>query len=350
MALPKREFVQLAHTYKPAKHGIGGYYASEKLDGMRCYWDGGLSLNQHAINIPFANTAKDYRLKNADVMATGLWSRSGKVVRAPGWFLDKLPFGIPLDGELYLGPGRFQELVSIVKRHDADARWAMVKFKIFDVPSDTRMFQDGYIHTNIFKARYTNLYPDLRLTPRQRPRPFDQVVSFLDKVSKDWDTDLLSPVWQQRLPMQTEEAERVLQEMMYEIVEKGGEGAILRKPESIWEPKRSHNLLKVKPWADAEAKVLGYVWGKGKLEGLMGALIVEWAGKKFEISGFTNAERELNPDFNKLQVPNGSPGSVVADSRINLLFPRGSMVTFQWCGHLTDDGKPKEARYYRKPS
>jgi ATP-dependent DNA ligase len=150
--------------------------------------------------------------------------------------------------------------------------------------------------------------------------------------------------------MQTEAAEATLKEFMMEVLERGGEGAILRKPESIWEPKRSWNLLKVKPWADDEAKVLGYVWGKGKLEGLMGALVVEWAEKKFELSGFSNAERELLSEKLQCSVSDGEPGMEVPDVTFNPLFPRGSMVTFQWCGHLTDDGKPKEARYYRKPA
>ena len=39
----RREFLQLADTYNPAKHKIAGYLVSEKLDGTRCFWDGGLS-------------------------------------------------------------------------------------------------------------------------------------------------------------------------------------------------------------------------------------------------------------------------------------------------------------------
>ncbi len=41
--MPRRELLQLAHTYKPDKHKIAGWYISEKLDGTRCFWDGGLT-------------------------------------------------------------------------------------------------------------------------------------------------------------------------------------------------------------------------------------------------------------------------------------------------------------------
>ena len=78
----------------------------------------------------FANTAKDARLL-VQPIATGLWSRYAKPIHAPAWFLDQLP-EIPLDGELYLGAGEFQELISIVKQHNPDGRWANVKYMVFD--------------------------------------------------------------------------------------------------------------------------------------------------------------------------------------------------------------------------
>ena len=44
MAAPKRrEFLQLAERYDAEKHDAAGRYISEKLDGTRCFWDGGLS-------------------------------------------------------------------------------------------------------------------------------------------------------------------------------------------------------------------------------------------------------------------------------------------------------------------
>src|SRR5205823_2899933 len=42
------------------------------------------------------------------------------------------------------------------------------------------------------------------------------------------------------------------------VVALGGEGLMLRKPESEYEPGRSQTLLKVKPFDDAEATVIAH--------------------------------------------------------------------------------------------
>jgi len=342
----KRELLQLAHTFNPDKHCVGGYFASEKLDGMRCFWDGGTSRGRPSAQIPWANTAKDFRLKE-EVIATGLWSRYGKVIRAPDWFLDKLPPHIPLDGELYLGPGQFQELVSIVKRHDADNRWEFVKYCIFEIVPTDQFYLAGRINNPNYK---TDAFDGgaheaaMLLIPN---RSFERQLGVLDTLSGDFDPEHLSVVWQEKLPIQTQKAEDRVEEMMYEVQEKGGEGIILRKPESIWLPRRTQNLLKVKPVFDSEAVVTGYVWGKGKLENLMGTLVVQWQGKTFELSGFTNAERELVSTYGGGSIVGGEPGTpVAAEVCSNKHFPIGSKVTFKF-RELSNDGIPKEARYMR---
>ena len=90
----KQECVQLAQHYKPAKHFIGGWLMSEKLDGFRFIWDGGITRGMRADSISWANTTKDKTPK----YATGLWTRYHKPIYAPKWWLDQLP-EIPLDGE-----------------------------------------------------------------------------------------------------------------------------------------------------------------------------------------------------------------------------------------------------------
>ncbi len=51
----RRELLQLAHNYKPDKHKIAGWYISEKLDGTRCFWDGGLSRDVPTDQVPWAS-------------------------------------------------------------------------------------------------------------------------------------------------------------------------------------------------------------------------------------------------------------------------------------------------------
>lgn len=70
----------------------------------------------------------------------------------------------------------------------------------------------------------------------------------------------------------------------------GGEGMMIRAPESLYENRRSKALLKVKKFEDTEATVIGTEPGTGRLTGLMGAIRVrEKDGTEFKIgSGFND--------------------------------------------------------------
>ena len=95
----------LAHNYDPDKHDPTGWLMSEKLDGVRCYWNG-----------------------------SEMFTRTGKPFFAPKWWRDKLP-KIALDGELWTNRDDFQKIVSIVRKHDTEnEEWKKIKFMIFDAP------------------------------------------------------------------------------------------------------------------------------------------------------------------------------------------------------------------------
>lgn len=82
-----------------------GYWISEKLDGVRAYWDG-----QH------------------------LWFRSGHPVPAPDWFTRGFPKQA-LDGELWLGRGQFERLSGIVRTaQPVEADWRQVGYLLFELP------------------------------------------------------------------------------------------------------------------------------------------------------------------------------------------------------------------------
>jgi len=109
---------------------------------------------------------------------------------------------------------------------------------------------------------------------------------------------------------------------------------------------------------DAEGVVVGYVSGRktalgSKLLGFMGALILDYQGKRLELSGFTNEERRLGT-VGKLCDGDAArhraaryPGDEVPAWIETVAFPRGSIVTFVYRG-LSKDGIPQEARYLRK--
>lgn len=102
--------VLLAETWDNAQD-LAGWWMSEKLDGVRAYWDG-----------------------------TQFLSRQGNLYHAPDWFVAGLP-AVPLDGELWIGRKQFQRTVSIVRRQDKTELWKEVRFVVFDAPGRAEPFE-----------------------------------------------------------------------------------------------------------------------------------------------------------------------------------------------------------------
>lgn len=353
------EFLQQSHTYKPDRHKVAGNYVSEKLDGTRCFWDGGLSRDYATSSIPWANLNKKVKPR-----ATGLWSRYGNVISAPDWFLNQLP-PWPLDGELWAGRGNFQLCRSIVAKDIPDpVEWEQIQYAVFDSPSLEAVFSDRALNNTNFVKKISwmetqkfirELDPSRLAEFKSVPpkTPFNEVIAFLD-------IEVEGRIFLHRqviLPRDEALARTKLSEFMTSIVEQGGEGIVIRHPEGVWEPRRVRHVLKHKLVHDAEATVIGYTWGRetdkgSKLLGKMGALICEAGGKTFELSGFTDAEREIvyngiDPSMLRKDALEfaGEPVDRVLYNNPN--FPLGSQVTFTF-RELSDDGIPKEARYLRR--
>lgn len=84
---------------------VSGWWMSEKLDGVRGYWDG-----------------------------SRLYSRNGIRLAPPPEFIAGLP-PFPLEGELWGGRGTFEQTSAIVMRHQPHAGWRQLRFAIFDAPA-----------------------------------------------------------------------------------------------------------------------------------------------------------------------------------------------------------------------
>ena len=356
--MAKREFLQLAYDIKP-KHFVGGWLASEKLDGIRCFWDGSISSGIPAPNVPYANTAKDTKVR----FATGLWSRYGKVIQAPEWWYKQLP-PYPLDGELYTKRCDRQNLKSYVSKHTPiDSEWRNVTFRIFGMPSYEAVFADGMMNSAHFKKRFSDIMEWVK--PRidsnlVLPKTFRGECHRMQKIISP-DNEIAIVIPQRKLPLSHTTAIQDASIYLKSLGE-NAEGLILRNPESIWVPERSHNLIKIKPMKDSEAKVVGYTWGKktekgSKLLGLMGSMLLEWKATpedkivKFSISGFEESERQMHildtrPGRASTDEPYNFHGRKVSEDWQNPMFPRGTMVTFKY-RQLTRDGVPEEARYMR---
>jgi DNA ligase-1 len=362
--MAKQHFLMLAQTYDPERDGPSGWYMSEKLDGIRCFWDGGITAGIPKVDVPWANNDKDERLLEAEI-ATGLWSRYGNVIHAPTWWLEQLPPNVLLDGELYAGRGRWQFVSRTVKRIQPDDDWRSITYPVFGLPGIHEVFKTRHVKmTNMdVHIDFGACFEFIRKIGRKlyEPRvdqPFSATVVMMDR--KIPECSIAFPLLQEKLPFRLAEASEAINKRLDEVTDAGGEGLILRSPFNIWVPERVKDMLKVKPCLDAEGTVIGYVAGKetdkgSRNLGRMGSLRLRHEGPlgpvDFDISGFSDAERCLNYSGNAsesvIDFLSKRPGEVVPAHIESRLFPRGSRVTFKF-REYSDDGIPKEARYYRK--
>jgi DNA ligase-1 len=189
-----------------------------------------------------------------------LFTRGGTAVTAPAWFTAGWP-AIPMDGELWAGHGAFGTALSTVRQQrPVHTAWRGMRFMVFDLPAQT--------------GSYDARLPALRQVLAQQ------------------DPARLVPVVQSRI-----ESDGALQSRLDQIVRAGGEGLMLHRGAALYRGERNGDLLKFKPYLDADAKVVGLIPGKGKYDGQLGALLVETPqGRRFKLgTGFTDAQRREAP-------------------------------------------------------
>ena len=244
------------------------WWWSEKLDGWRAYWDG-----------------------------KRLITRSGRLLQPPEAWASRMP-STPLDGELYLGRGTLYELGGILRSKEGGGRypqWSRVRFWAFDLPQA----KGGY------PARYRRLQALVARTPKPTPL---------------------------RLVKQTPVASIPPDRLAADIMDRGGEGVVLRNVDDATQPYqrgRTADVLKVKERSAGEARVDEVVRTR---DGRLQALKVRRSGvvrsPAFHLgTGFTDAQRRRPAAFNA-----------------------GDRVTFAYTG-LTPQGVPRHATYTgRAPS
>jgi DNA ligase-1 len=234
-----------------------GRLVSEKYDGARALWDG-----------------------------SRLRFRSGLPVAAPAWFTAFLP-ATPLDGELWLGRGRFEALSAAVRRHvPDDAEWRQIRYMVFELPAAGGRFAER--------------------------------AAAIESLVRETGAPALVAVAQSRLG-----GREALRQRLAEVVRGGGEGLVLHRADAPVQSGRSGALLKLKPVQDAEAVVTAHLPGRGRHAGRLGALRVRTdEGVVFDLgTGFSDAVRQAPP-------------------------PLGSRVTFTYRGS-TEGGVPRFASFLR---
>ena len=244
--------LMLATVYRQ-QNDVTQFWVSEKLDGVRARWDGKQFI-----------------------------SRGGNVFIAPAWFVQGFP-DQPLDGELWMGRGRYEDVVAVVRKQIPDDGWKAVKFMVFDLPALSGTFTE-----RVAAMRSLTLTPYLAVVEQFRV-----------------------------------DSHQALMDRLETLIHQGGEGLMLHRQNALYHDGRSDDLLKLKPFDDAEAVVIDYKPGKGKNTGLMGSIKVRMDnGKEFYIgSGFTQLQRKNPP-------------------------PIGSRVTYRYQG-FTQAGIPRFAVFVR---
>ena len=246
----------LAET-EQGQSDVSLFLVSEKLDGVRAYWDG-----------------------------KALRTRNGNAINAPDWFTEGFP-GRALDGELWIGRGKFDALSGAVRRQAPDeTEWRTIRYLVFELPNAAGTFRERN--------------EQLKREVAHANVPWLQVVEQWEITSR-----------------------KALDQKLAEILKLGGEGLMLHRADATYTTGRSDVLLKMKLWHDAEAEVIGYQPGKGKYDGMLGALKVRTAdGVEFMLgTGFNEAERQNPP-------------------------PIGATVTYRY-REVTKRGVPRFASFYR---
>lgn len=218
----------LAKEYSKYKHKIVYPIGSDpKLDGMRCC-----------------------------VKADGMWSRTGKpVVSSPHIFKSLKPIfdlypTLVIDGELYADKlaANFDEIMGFVKHtkptpEDLVECEKHIEFHVYDYD-----FTDG-VKVDVCKVRKEKLKND---TFGLKKYKYVKIVSSY---------------------ILNNEAE--VEAKLLEYVELGYEGQILRVLNSLYQNKRTKDLLKHKMWKTDEFTIIDVLEGEGKLAGKAATFMVK---------------------------------------------------------------------------
>lgn len=285
---------------KPPK----GWLMAEKFDGFRA-----LFL---------------YEIINGEPVGK-FYSRNNKPFNAPDWFIESMPpynllQGKILDGELWAGRDNFQNMGPVRKKIPIPEEWLSIQYQVYDVIGENIPFV-------------------------QRLKDLKKIVNFTKKAWKIRlkneefylpNEETLEPplIFAQQTKIKSE---KMMREYYQNIIDNGGEGIIIKHPESLYENGRSSYMLKVKPAFDRECIIIDHKLGEGKYTGILGSFIC-----KPLINHDTYMS--IDQDENHIFTLSGMDDKI----RNNFLktHPEGTIITYE-CSGFTDKGVPRFGRYVR---
>lgn len=270
----------LAEKFNPKKNKDYPYFSQPKLDGVRCL-----------------------------VSEEGMQTRNGKeFVSSPhiqeilAAFFEEYP-GYILDGELYNHDLKhdFEKIISLARKTkptEADLLESreMVQYHIYDVITPNEMnYEDRkeFLNKNV-----GNLYgPSIQLVPTSLVKDFEESRTKLA-----------------------------------EYLEAGYEGQMLRTPKSIYEHRRSKNLLKDKEFEDGEYEIVDIIEGKGNWSGYAKAAIIKLEDGSTQQAGMRGNFAQAKKILEEKDQYVGTEVTVRSQNRTadgKLRFP---VITFFWKG------------------
>lgn len=212
-----------------------------------------------------------------DAVRKTLFTRNGNAISLPDWFATQMPH-FDVTGELFGGYGKFSSFSGLFNSNDTDnSKWKQVKFIIFDVVDNEKKRETfGSRMSFSFKCRPNVIKVDM----------------FRCTGTNQLDTEFKR------------------------VVDKGGEGLILRK-DTAYKAGRTDDILKYKKFETLEGKIVGYTKGSGRFA---------------QFTGSVKLVNRQNMEF-----------KCVPPDRYNVP-PLGTIVEIE-CMELTDLGLPRHPRW-----
>lgn len=141
--------LQKAKTYNK-NISIDNWMMSEKLDGIRAYWDG-----------------------------KQLLSKNGNIIHAPLWFIEDFP-KFKLDGELWTKRDDFENIQSIVLDKNPSDYWKEITYNIFEVPEEKGVFIKRLEKISNWQKKNNNKY--IKIIEQTKCKDDKHLEEYLEKL------------------------------------------------------------------------------------------------------------------------------------------------------------------------
>lgn len=238
--------VMLAETWSE-KHARWPLWAEPKLDGYRFQ----LMYNGVSTGIVVQRSGVDYT-ERLGFIAEQLAEQANRLY----------PGGVMIDGEAFCES--WNKTTTLVKTEDPEMDRSALMFYAFDlVPCDA---SDSGEPEMPLHERKDNLRELLEASGAAN-------IALTPHIAVDDDSQV---------------------EKVFDVfLEHGFEGAMLKDPMGVYVGRRSRAWMKRKPWTSSDGRIKGYQEGTRRLQGTLGALILEMAdGSEVEVgTGFTDEQR-----------------------------------------------------------